>query len=648
MKTLFAIVLTLGLLAASAAAQPTIAGVYNGASFSPSPLQNSGIAQGSFFTIFGTGMAGQEIGPAGSACGSGYVNCIWDSTGASPFPSATNPLPTSILGTSVSVVVGSTTVAAYLEFVSANQINAVLPSNTPTTATNSSGVSNGTISVTFNNQAGATFPITVLPGSFATFTWNEGGTGPGIMTNAVTYQILSPFATVAPGDYVTIWGTGLGPAPNTSTEATAPPPATNLCASGATCPVTVWVGGSPDPAQVTYAGRSGFTAEDQIDFIVPPGVQGCYVQVAVQVGQVIGNFTSLPVDPNRATCQDADGINFNDIASVVKSKGQANVGNITLFSDYLDVTTSLGIGGQWDNDTVSGAIGTFNSSALQDFQGFTRSPSLNNCAVYPFLQFPPPSDPGLSLVTFLDAGPSLKITGPNGSQTVAQDSGSFSYGAQPAGNLTKPDGLVGGETIGQLVNLLTTGCPSTSTDNCLPFFLTPKYAISSGTYTVTGTGGASVGPLSAAVTVTPAAASFTWSNQSTITPLPIPRDQSLTITWSGDLDTNGFVDITAIASTLASGLEPAATTPGVLAECIAPASLGTFTIPAYVLESLPSTANSTATIPPGELLVGPAGVACSSTAATSTTCPSDLTLPTGLDAMYIFYRFIQGGNVIWQ
>jgi len=633
--------LTLGLLAASAAAQPTIAGVYNGASFSPSPLQNSSIAQGSFFTIFGTGAAGQAIGPAASACGAGYASCIWDSAGASPFPSAANPLPTSILGTSVSVVVGNTTVAAYLEFVSAAQINAVLPSSTP--------AGTGTISVTFNNQTGPTFPIAVVASSFGTFTWNEGGTGPGIMTNALTYQELTPFATVAPGDYVTLWGTGLGSAPNASTEATAPPPQTNLCGSGATCPVTVWVGGAPDPATVTYAGRSGFTAEDQIDFIVPQGVQGCYVQVAVQIGQVIGNFTSLPVDPNRATCQDTDGVNYNDIASVVQSKGQANVGNFTLFSDYLNVNTSIGISGQWDNDTVSGAIGTFNNAALQDFQGFTRSPSANNCAVYPFLQFPPPSDPGLGYVTFLDAGSSLKITGPNGSQTVSQDSGSFSYGAQPAGNLTKTDGLVGGETIGELVNYLASGaCPSGNPDNCTPFFLTPKFAISAGTYTITGTGGASVGPLSAAVTVTPAAASFNWSNQSSVTSTPIPRDQSLTITWSGDLDTNGFVDITAIASTLASGLEPAATTPGVLVECVAPASLGSFTIPAYVLESLPTTATSTATIPPGELLVGPAGVACSSTIATSSTCPADLTLPTGLDAMYIFYRFILGQNVIWQ
>jgi uncharacterized protein (TIGR03437 family) len=638
-KTLFSIVLTLGLLVASAAAQPAVTAVVNGASFSFPPLQNSSIAQGSFFSIFGTG-----IGPAASACGTNLVNCIWDSAGASAFPSSANPLPTSIQGTSVSVTVGGTPFPAYLEYVSSSQINAVLPSNTPTTTT-TNGTSNGTLTVTFNGQTSATFPVTVVASSFGTFTWNEAGTGPGIITNAVTYQRLTPFVTVAPGDYVTIWGTGLGAAPNASTEATAPPPQTNLCAAAANCPVTVWVAGLK--ATVTYAGRSGFTAEDQIDFIVPPGVQGCYVEVAVQTGQVISNFTSMAVDANRGICSDVDGTNFNDIASVVQSKGQVNVGDITLYSDYLNVSAA-GTTAQWDNDTVSGDIATYTKAALQNFQGFTRSPSVNNCAVNPFLQYPPPTDPGLASVTFLDAGPSLKIQGPNGSQTVAQNSGSFSYGAQPAGNLTSTTGLVGGVTVGELADLLLTGtCPSTATDNCLPYFLTPTSAISQGQYTVTGSGGASVGALTAAVTVTPAAAAFQWTNQKTVTAAAIPRDQSLTITWSGG-DPNGYVDITAISSTLATGLEPAANTPGVMVQCIAPVSTGSFEIPAYVLESLPSTAGSTAVVPPGELLVGPAGVACSSNSATSTTCPADLTLPSGLDAFYIFYRFILGQNVIWQ
>lgn len=640
MRTFFAIILTMGLLAASGFAQPTVTAVVNGASFSFPPLQNSSIAQGSFFSIFGTG-----IGPASSACGANLVNCIWNPTAVSPFPSSANPLPTSILGTSVSVTIGSNApVAAYLQYVSASQINAVLPSNTP--------IGTGNLIVTFNGTKSAVPAqpnITVIASSFGTFTRNETGTGPGIITNAVTYQYLTPFATAKPGDYLTIWGTGLGPAPNVATEATAPPSATNLCATASSCPVTVWVGGYP--ATVTYAGRSGFTAEDQIDFIVPQeaGVQGgCFVQVAVQTpGPVISNFTSVAVDPNGATCKDIDGVNFNDIGSIVQSKGQANIGAVLMLSNYLTLSNIPLVGTvQWDNDEISATFGTFGNSgantALDTFQGFALAPSVGNCTVLPFeaVPLPPPTDPALGQVTLLDAGANLKVVGPNGSQSVPTNQG---YD------------LVGGYTLCQLVEsfgLTETDCPaSTNIVMGAPFFVAPTtYAISQFAYTATGTGGANVGALSAPITVSSAAASFKWTNQTSVTANPIPRDAPLTITWSGG-DPDGFVDITAVSSTLQSGVPTRnpPSPPGTLAECIAPASAGTFTIPAYVLESLPSNATSKAFVPPGELLVGPASGACSSgpSSGPASTCPA-MTTPTGLDVLYIAYHMIQGVNVSWQ
>jgi uncharacterized protein (TIGR03437 family) len=613
-KTFFAIVLALGLLTASAFAQPVITGVQNAASNALVPLPNANIALGSYFSIYGTG-----FGPASSTC-STLNGCLW-----SPYP-----LPTSIGGASASIVVNGTTTAAYIEFAanfgSYSQINAVLPSTTPT--------GTGTVTVSYGGSTSATFPITVVAASFGTFSVNEAGTGPGIITD-VNFNVLTPFHTAKPGDYVILWGTGLGAAPDISTEGTSAPPSppVNFCPAVATCP-TVWVAGQQ--AVIYYAGRSTYTAEDQVIFQVPTGVQGCYVQVAIQTGSVISNFTSMTVDPNGATCQDSDGVNYNDIASLISSKGQASVGTVSMLSNYLTLSIpALGGTLEWDNDTVSGEIGTFSTGVIDLFQGFALAPSVNNCSVSPFLKYPPPTDPGLSYVTYLDTGSQLTLQGPTASAPVPKNTNGKGY-----------SGLVGGETIDELIGTCT------ASNDCIPFFLNATgwgtaawtYAIVPGTFTITSPGGSQVGAMSAAVDVTSAAASFKWTNPPTG---PISLSSPLTINWTGG-DPNGFVDITAISSTLQSGTVPAATTPGILVECIAPASAGTFTVPTYVLQSLPSTASSTALVPPGELLVGPASSVCGGSAASSATCPSTITPPSGLDEVYIFYHYIAGSNVTWQ
>src|SRR5579864_215817 len=130
-KTIYSLVLSVGLFGAVASAQPTISAVVNGASFSQVPLPNSSIAQGSFFSIFGA-----NLGPATSACGTNLGACLWSSY----------PLPTSIMGTSVSITVGGTTKMALVNLAISSQINAVMPSSISPgsgtlTVTSSSGTS---------------------------------------------------------------------------------------------------------------------------------------------------------------------------------------------------------------------------------------------------------------------------------------------------------------------------------------------------------------------------------------------------------------------------------------------------------------------------------------------------------------------------
>ena len=436
MKTLFALIAIFSLSGTTGFAQPTVAQISNAASQSlsvPAPnaavngwntLPNGSIAQGSYFTIYGNGFGGDA-----SVCGASFQSCIW-----SPYP-----LPTQIQGASVSVTVGQNApVAAYLEFAAQlngfSQINAVLPSTTPVGA--------GTLTVTYNGQTSAAVPVNVVASSFGAFTLNEAGTGPGIITDA-NYVVVTPFHTVTPGQAVILWGTGLGPAPDPATEASAAPCLAGCDLRGPNLSVTVWVGNQQvQPANLIYAGRApGFTAEDELVFYVPTNVTtGCHVGVAVQSGppngtQITSNITTMAVDPNAAPCRDADGVNMNDIASLVQSNGSANVAAIGLLSNFWNIDVGSGIFVQWDNDTVDGQIGTFDTSALQSFRGFTRVPSVNSCTAVPYLGYPPPADPGLRYVKYLDAGPALSIQGPVGTQPVPKNTNGNGY-----------DGLVGGAT----------------------------------------------------------------------------------------------------------------------------------------------------------------------------------------------------------
>lgn len=97
----------------------------------------AGIAQGAVFVVFG-----QQPGPAQLVQVSSY------------------PLPTSqgLAGTSIRITVAGTSVDAIMLYTLATQVAAVVPSNTP--------VGTRTFTVTYNGQASAPAPITVVPSSF--------------------------------------------------------------------------------------------------------------------------------------------------------------------------------------------------------------------------------------------------------------------------------------------------------------------------------------------------------------------------------------------------------------------------------------------------------------------------------------------------
>ena len=516
---------------ASIAQQPTINsnGVLNAASYALTGLPNSGIAQGSIFFVFGT-----NLGKAGSIQVSGF-----------PVPSSQG-----LAGTLVRVTVGATTVDCLMLYVTATQVAAVLPSSTP--------VGSGTLRVTFNGQASSPAPITVVRSSFGTFTLNQAGSGPGVIQNynSATDAPVNTIAVAArPGQAVILWGTGLGPV--SGNEAAGPLPGELTSIN-----VKVWVGVLE--ATVTYRGRSECCVGiDQIKFIMPAGVAGCYVPVAVQIENVISNYVSMAVSSDGSVCSDPYGIPKADLEAA-QQRGTFRLGAIGLSR----LIAHLGEGVEFTTDTGGGTFMRWDDfSRFVQFQGGPGAITLplGMCTVYSYLEGGSQKDPANG--TGIDAGTALNVSGPRGNR-----------------QLTRPlpaefPGTYGG-ILSDPLNPLAGG------------YLEP------GSYTISNGSGGTVGPFQVSQTLPQ---TLQWLNESSLT--AVNRAQGVQVTWSA-ADPGGVVQIQGLAT------DPSNTVTGGFI-CLERASAGSFTVPSAVLLALPATGGSAEN---GALLLGSSTIATRFTA----------------------------------
>lgn len=504
----------------AAGAQPFIDGHTNGhgarsaATYFPPSLPSGGIARGSFFAVFGSG-----LGPAAGVEVSTY------------------PLQTAFNGVSVSVSQGSTKVAAIPYYVSATQVNLIMPSNAP--------LGRVLVQLTYNGQSSNVVPATVVAANFGILTINGGGFGPGIFTDyisAASQPVNSLTQTAAPDQVVTMWGTGLGPVPQDNVQASPGDLASQ---------VEVFVGGVS--AQVDYHGRSPCcTGLDQIVFTVPANApQGCYVPVTVRTngasGTVSNTATMAIAAQTGAPCSDS----YNALESAAVA-GQS-IGAVT--ADRVDTAVSGIVGGSSEVTTDNAAAAAFSPvtgpSSAFFYNPLISLPPLGTCTTFAadYDMLGTLTVPGeLAGGALLDAGPALTIAAGANQQQIAP--ASLLYGA-----------LLGGSD------------PNSFTS---PLFFNPP-----GGVTVTVPGGA-VGGFTARV---PTTAPLTWTNRSSLT--SVNRGQPLTVNWTTAGQTNSTV---VIAGT---NFDTPNSASGMFV-CTAPASAGTFTVPALEMANLPATGANTA------------------------------------------------------
>jgi uncharacterized protein (TIGR03437 family) len=349
----------------------SITGVVNSASAVPPNLPNSGIAQGSIFVVYGSG-----LGPSTLLEVSSY------------------PLPTTqgLGGTTVTVTVGSVTETCIMFYTVSTQVAAILPSATP--------VGNGTLTVTYQGQS-ASIAIQVSAAGFGTYTLNQDGNGPAVVTD-IYYHPINMVNPAYPGENLVLWGTGLGAVTGNETE---PPVQVDL---GTGVQVLI----ENQPATVLYGGRSGDAGLDQINFTVPMGISGgCKTSIAVFEKGVVSNMTTMAVAPQgQSTCGDTYGALTATNLQKAVATGTLNIATVAL--------NRVGTG----NDVMSASFLSYPLASLIASYGGSVGASIGSCNSYELLQ-------GSSLVITdpiqpptLNAGASLTVTGPAGTKTVTASS----------------------------------------------------------------------------------------------------------------------------------------------------------------------------------------------------------------------------------
>jgi uncharacterized protein (TIGR03437 family) len=499
-----------------AAAQPFInyRGVVNAASFEAQGLPAGSIAQGSIFTIFGS-----NLGPAQ------YVQ------------SGSFPLANQLSGVSVSVVQGTTTLAAIPVGVVASQVSAIMPSNAP--------LGRVIVRVSYNDQTSNPAIVNVVGASPGLFSILSTGFGPGVVQNfisATNQPVNTTQVTAEPGQTLILWGTGLGPVPYADNIA---PTAGNLPTQ-----VSVLVGGQP--AAVAYSGRSPCCAGlDQIVFTAPANApSGCYVPVMVTGNGVVSNAITIAINSTGAACADS----FNPLGAALRAGGGDGIVSAKRVDD--------------DSDVGYDPAGDFTTDfLLADFEQQPGGATFFN----PIASLPPPGtcttysggdfDGFVGTAFFVSQGQAL-----NGGSALTVTAGGASESVTPVSG------------VPQFYESIL-GQQPTPTGGSPLFFNFP------GTFTLTIPGGDVQTGQVQGTTPTP----LQWTNRASL-PATLTRANGLTITWSGG---NPATDVALIGAW--ANNDPANSAALVL--CVAPVTAGSFTVPSQILSTLPVTPASALRVP---------------------------------------------------
>jgi len=480
------------------------------------------IAQGSLFVAIGTNLGPPALTQA-----------------------STLPLGTALAGTSIrfTPVAGGAAVDAFVVYTLNQQVAGILPSTTAPGEYN--------ITVSFNGTASPPVRVRVVQRAYGMITLNSRGTGLAVIQNASDDSRVVQFtAPVRPGQVVVLWGTGLGPI---RVPDNAAPGAQDLRAEAN---VRVIVGG----VEVTpvYAGRSpSLPGADQINFTIPDNApSGCAVTLEVRVAGQTAPPASIAIAPGgRAACEHP----FLSEDSLRRIDAGQNLvaGDFTLSAISFGLTiTGLPIAIPPIDVKAEQVAGSFSRLSLANIDDFSSSlsPPVGGCTVQRGL-FDSSGQPQTSTPPLeLDAG-TITIAGPNVNRTLDRSPQNYYSALISDPTQISVPGVAGGGAA--------------------------PAGLAAGTYTLTGAGGADVGPFTASVRISSPPA---WTNRDAVT--QVTRSNPLTVNWTpGPAD--DIVTVLGIAGNRMGGTAANPVFEGAVFTCAARANAGTLTVPVSILQQLP-------------------------------------------------------------
>ncbi|MCC6858958.1 MAG: hypothetical protein IT158_10360 [Bryobacterales bacterium] len=440
------------------------------------------------------------------------------------------PVPVGIdpsrLAVSVRPVSGSAEIAAPVLRTGVGAILALLPKQVP--------AGEAEVMLAIDGQPAAPARIWVQPVAAGLFITTQAPPGMAIAQNVrpdLTLELNALLTPALPGDYVILWGTGLGDTPAGD--------------------VMVEIGGVP--VAPAYAGPApGLPGVDQINVAIPSGIpEGCYVSVLLRTPASISNEAVLSLASARGPCVHPLGLTEAQLRELEAGR------SVRIIQAFLRSEIMRPAGPPADppvytrNGAASVEFALRNASDVLLFS----QPLLRDEAYFSCRLVNPVAVPRFTFVDPFDAGPTVNISGPGGKSLEARNEGvpilyvSFLEAPEP-----KPD----------------------PRDLPPPFF-------TEGAWVFSGPGGKDAAPFHAELELPPP---IRLDNRDELRTLERSRDA--VISWQAD----GYTGRDVLTVILTSRFFPQPPPAGVRANgilCRVAAGAGQLTIPSALLRQIPAT-----------------------------------------------------------